>query len=436
MAEERFEPRTCKLNLALYRYGGIKTSYDAKMGLRRSFGLPGFIRDPYISPIGDIDESGEGNSAFHYKDVRVTISSPPDPDWLEKIRAAHGVDDACGAVLVNAGVEPDRFELDGESVEDEPVHVTVTMSADAFEAIRRQVAEASDHRRIMWATVTLAGNSLPKLESDFIRLKDLDVTERRGYAVSGFEIFDTRYIDRLRGRVLRVERGRDKGYGARISILLTEARYEIDVERALVRAISCEGRVINAKGRPYDGAEVTIEFSEHEPNRYDEMPERAFFGEFGYFPKQPGEYSSTHFMFDLRYVPEDARGLLIPLLSQQVETRVILTVNLANKEGELLAATGELRGNVRDYGFKGQRRLVRAPEADLAGDPGDFLRPVADRADVERMLLELSEDERIRPERKLELRDYLNQCQGGRLDPDDERYVRALYKRMKGGHGT
>lgn len=380
MGEEQFEPRSCKLDLALLRYGGVKTSYDAKTGLRRSTVLSGRIHDRYDHYIGPL---ALGDSAFDGKPVHVDISSPPDLSWLEEIRDRHGVDGACGAAFVKAGVEAEQVEPEiGEPFEVEPVQVTVMVSTDAFEAICRQAAEAHDHRRIIGATVILAGNSLPspRLKEVSIRPKELDVSADRGYAVSSFEIFDSRYTDHLRGRVLRVERGREEGYGARISIQLTEGRYEVDVERALVRAISCEGRVINASGKPYDGAEVTIEFSEHEPNSFDELPERAFFGEFGYYPKQPDkEYSSTRFMFDLRYVPGDARDLLIPLLSQEigtravqighemeglspllsqeVGTRVVLAVNLANEDAELLAATDELRGNVRRYDFKVWRRL-------------------------------------------------------------------------------
>ena len=140
---------------------------------------------------------------------------------------------------------------------------------------------------------------------------------------------------------------------------MTGARYEVHVERALLHSISCEGRIINGKGKPFDGVDATLEFAEHEPNRLDELPERAFFGEFGYYPKLPQEpYSSPCFAFNLRYLPEDARCLLIPLLSQEAGTQVILTVNLTNEEEELLSATEELRGNVRHYSFEVRRRLI------------------------------------------------------------------------------
>jgi hypothetical protein len=277
------------------------------------------------------------------------------------------VGNLCGWVRVRAGVEPERFELDREMVETEPIQAFLYLTPDAFEAIRRQAAHAYDHRRIVGATIPLVGNALsatdnPEMDTLFgLKPKDLDISADKVYGVRGLEIFDTRYFAHLRDRVLEVERRRDEGYGAYISILLTVARYEVHVEDARIHSISCEGRVINGRGKPYDGVDVTAEFSQHLPNRHGELPERALFGEFGYYPKQPDEeYSSTHFTFSLRYVPADVRDLLIPLLSQEVGTHVVLTVNLATKEEGLLAATSDLQGTVRHYSFEVRRNLINA----------------------------------------------------------------------------
>lgn len=367
MADEQSGEKNCDLRLVLSRYGGVNSSYDAKVGLKWRLVLMGRIDDPRIGPLGDPSPFGEPGSAFHGKKIRVNIDSPPDTEFLGKIRAIcmGGVGNPCGSVVIRIGVEPERFELDGEMVEAEPIEASLHLSHDAFEAIRHQAAEAYDHRRIMWATITLVGNALPATDNPEIdtifslKPKDLDISADRGYGVRSFEIFDTRYFDHLRGRVLQVERDRDEGYGAYVSILLTEARYKVNVERGFIHSICCEGRVINGRGKPYDGADVTVNFGEHEPNRHGELPERAFFGEFGYYPKQPDEeYSSTHFTFSLRYVPADARDLLIPFLRQEVGTQVILTVNLVTGEEELLAATNELWGTVRHYSFEVRRNLI------------------------------------------------------------------------------
>ena len=235
------------------------------------------------------------------------------------------------------------------------------VSADIFEVLRRQAAEAYDHRGVMWATFTLVGEALPKPDSHFIFLKDFDVSALRVYAVGDFEIFDTIYTDHLRGRVLPMERvGDNRRYGTSISILLTEVRYNISAERRLVHSIVCEGQVISGKGKPYDGVRVYVEFLEHEISGVTgELPERAWFGEFGYFAERQDEYNSTAFFsLQLKHVPEDARGLLLPLFSQDVGTQVILNANLTVEEDQLLGTTDELRGNVRYYSFEVRRDLI------------------------------------------------------------------------------
>lgn len=358
MAEKESEERTCDLRVMLSGYGGAHTWYDAKVGLRRKMTLVGWIHDPYHAPLGDIDERFPG-SVFHNKAARLDIYSPGDPAWLDRVRTLLGDSDACGRVAVRAGVEPDCFEVLGEAVEDEPVTVRLDMSADAFEAIQRQAADAYNHNRIMGATVALSGAALPKKDSPFIFLKDLDVSKSEEYAVTGFEISNTRHFDHMRGRVLQIEHNLDEGYGADISVLLTGARYKVNTERALIHAISCEGRVINSRGKPYDGADVSIKFHKFDPNQLEGLPKNAFFGEFGYWPKKPGEvHSSNHFMFNLNYVPEDARDLLIPILCRQLPNQVVLSMNLTKEEKDLLAATDKLWGDVRDYSFEVRQDLV------------------------------------------------------------------------------
>ena len=234
-----------------------------------------------------------------------------------------------------------------------------------MDPIHRQASEAFDRdtRQIMSATIRLVGKSLPEtddpeMSSRFgVKLTDLDVSADEVYAIGGFEILDTRPFYHLRDRVLSVERSRDEGCGANLSILLTDAVYKFDMESGMAHSVGCAGRVINGSGKPYEGAEVTVRFEKWWTH---ELPERDFFGEFSYSPKPPDEeYSSDPpFWFYLRHVPDDTCDLLIPLLTQEVGTRVILTVNLMNEERELLAAKDELRGNVRHYSFEVRRRLV------------------------------------------------------------------------------
>ena len=85
-----------------------------------------------------------------------------------------------------------------------------------------------------------------------------------------------------------------------------------------------------------------------------ELPETAPFGKFSYRPKYlTKEYSSdVPFKFDLQHVQDDALGLIIPTLSQIAVAEIILSVRLTNGEEELLGATDELEGTVRDYSFE------------------------------------------------------------------------------------
>lgn len=346
MTEEQSEKRTCDLKLYLSRYGGIHTWYDAKVGLRRSMVLFGRIND-------------HSDSAFNGKICKVEVLSPADRALLEEVRALIGEGNPCGIVEVTAGVVPESFELDGEVAEIEPVDVRLHVTSDAFEAINRQATDADAQHRVMMAELTISGDAILEPESRFSNsLNNLDVSKPQRYVVANFEIFDTRYFDHLRDRVLHVERGKDVDYGANISVLLTDVHYRIYTERAHFSGISCNGHVVNSSGKPYDGADVTINFREFEDFPAKRLNRRAFFGEFGYWLKHPDEkYSSTFFWFDLNYVTEDARDLLIPLLSQGNRTQVVLNITLVNTKEEMLSATHQLRGNVMSYNFQVRQNL-------------------------------------------------------------------------------
>ncbi len=114
-----------------------------------------------------------------------------------------------------------------------------------------------------------------------------------------------------------------------------------------------------SRGKPFDGADVSIEFREFERNRLEELPQRAYFGEFSYWPKQPKEeHSSNLFTFKLNYIPGDARDLLIPILSQKPHGQVVLTLHLTKEVKDILAAADKLTGDVRHYNFEVQQDLM------------------------------------------------------------------------------
>lgn len=90
MAVERIDQRTCDLGLGLFRCGGVHTWYDAEAGLRRRFVLFGYVDDPYRTPLGDIDDFGEGDYAFHKKAVR-ELHAPQLTDQTSWLYAGTGI---------------------------------------------------------------------------------------------------------------------------------------------------------------------------------------------------------------------------------------------------------------------------------------------------------------------------------------------------------
>jgi len=249
-------------------------------------------------------------------------------------------------------------------VEDAAVRVFLGVSIDLFDAIYRQVADAYAQRRLLQASLSLFGEPLTLREprTMFVSLKDLDVSVTRTYPVERFEIFDTRYLDHMRGRILPIEPKQDQGFGAEIRILLTEARYEVDMKSGSVYRLLCEG-IVSGKGKPWTGTHVDVEFSQYEPkSELGGPPEETAFGQFKYFPGRPDEVdSSTYCCFTLKHVAEDVRELLVPNLTQGVTTQVVLIVNLAVEEAELLRASDEVFGDVREYRIAVIRRLINNP---------------------------------------------------------------------------
>lgn len=256
MTEEQSDERTCDLHLLLVRQTGTEVSYDTQDGVNRSLTLTGWVDDPYRWPSGRIDE-GSADSAFHDKRIRLKMCAPPDSGWLDNVRESLGDKSACGAASVEAGVEPERFELQGEMEEIEAIQVRLDVTEKTLEAIWRQVWPTDDHRRLLSAKVVLSGNAIPDVDSLLVWPQHLDISQKREYAVKGFEIHNTRIIDTMRGRVREIARTSDEGYGAYISVLLSQVRYELHTEYGIYYGISCTGRIINAWEKPYDGAYVS-----------------------------------------------------------------------------------------------------------------------------------------------------------------------------------
>ncbi len=362
MPEDQFGERFLEIRIMLLRYGGVGISYSPKMGVKRHMHLRGRI-EQYVP-----------DARFEGKPVLIRLETLSGPEWEEKIKTKEQVVSACGLFSVRANVQPRRFE---EEVGDPAIQAFISITQAAFDAVSTHAMVTLDNIRRVGATIRLVGKSLPEIGTGPtgapIHLSDLDVSEDKSYAIEGFEIDGTRTLY-PRNRVLPIERSWDERGGASLSVLLTNSVYHLDVPAGRAHSIQCWGSVINAEGKPYEGADVTVKLEEFhmvslvgglplELEPTDELPERALVGRFDYWPKElDQDYSSAaSFSFDLQHLPDDSLGLIIPILDQPTGTWVVLNVYLMNEEGELLAATTDnLEGSVRDYNFEVRRYLSNA----------------------------------------------------------------------------
>jgi hypothetical protein len=355
MAGERPEVTEREITALLFRYGELETVYEASGALARRMVLYGRIRN--------------SDKSFYDKGIRIGVRFPADPEWEQQIKDREEADSVCGIVRINANLEPKRIELYDEAAESEPVRASIAVSSEAFEAFCLQAQKASDRQRLLRARIKLVGKSLPKKFSelppslvawDYSDLDGLDVSEDRDYAVASFTISDVRGVDRYRGRVLCMDGIHST---VDVSILLTEARWCIDSAQSQVRWIRCEGRLVRPFVQPYTKANASIEFENHEYSLItDELPERAYAGEFDYFPK-PSNEDPASFRFRLRHVPGDISDFIFPTLSHGESTYIILSINLAIDREVLAATSKDVSGEVLSYDFEVSRRLLSSKEA-------------------------------------------------------------------------
>jgi hypothetical protein len=328
------------------------TSEIREGNLSRSMTMVGHIDDYVDDPCARCDER------VHGKGIKLFLSAARDKAWTDALSQREGLPSICGVATVEANVTPKIYEWDGETVEDQPVQIRFSLSDEAFNAIKQQAEHAQRRSHSLEMEAELAGNSLPDGGIfGIVELKDLDVSGARVFAVNMVSFTQTKFPNRLRGRVLPILPLADEGYGAILTILLTQASYDLDVARGEVSSISCEGRVIHGGG---NGADVTVEFREYERSRVtQELPAHALAGEFLYYPRRSDEeYSSTHFSIALKHLPEDARELLLPVLASDAGTEIVLVVSLVVEKDVLVAATESLGGEVRSYSFRVRRSFA------------------------------------------------------------------------------
>jgi hypothetical protein len=268
--------RYCEIDVLLFEHHGLGHVSIAKDAMNRSLQLSGRIQG-----IPD-SKDGPGISAtdapgFVGELIELDISSRPgDPDQIRGLQ--EGRDELSA---------PNAFGF-AVTREEGGMGAWLNVSADAFEAIQTQVARAYERRRTLGATVRLIGKTLPEGDGVRVMIDALHFAKNQEYGVGGLHLYCTRYVGSpwRRGRVLRATQNQGQSH---FTILITTAHYSLDVERGYAHSISCEGRIIYPRGQPYDGALVSVTFSKHETDEFDELPERAFFGTFDYAPPLPDE---------------------------------------------------------------------------------------------------------------------------------------------------
>ena len=158
----------------------------------------------HLTLSGQIDDAWyddyyyKDSSAFHQKPVRLDLHSPPNPEDIERERTffMEGTGKICGVARINAGVEPKRFDFNGEEHESEPVYIDLFLCPDVFAAICDQAIEAYNNHLNMRATMTLVGDALQQIKRDPrmpwpLTPRELDISVFHGYGVKSFEIQTT-----------------------------------------------------------------------------------------------------------------------------------------------------------------------------------------------------------------------------------------------------
>lgn len=341
----------CTLSLLLFRYSVVVSKYDAESGLSRKFTLSGIVDDP------------DKARPSHQTAVDLEIVSPIDPKWLKRLAEAVGDDLIVGGIYMRAGLQPEKYEDGGDSVDIAPIRTRVAVDNDSFERIRRQATEACDQRVILSAQLTLVGGGLPvpetKVDAAFGRpFNELEVSNDCEFGIASIELSNTIYVDEYRDRVLAIDPKPTEGYGTTISVLITQIHYSVNIERGCVSVLRCEGTVLSARGAAYKEAEVSIEFTRHGRNRLSEdLPKQAYFGEFDYRPRDSREDSLPDLQFELRYPPQDEWTRMLPLLGEAGSARIVVHINLIVEQTDLQNARSKVHGDVRSYSFQVDRML-------------------------------------------------------------------------------
>lgn len=346
MPENNVREPFCRLTMLLSSRSSYEVSSAPDGGVRRSLTLSGFIDD------ADSEAWSVAASALHKKPASIEIYSPPGTGDVEGIAKDTGVKSAPGVVGISASGKPEEFELRGEKILGSVARARLGLEPASFADIRQLVSHAEILSRKLLLNVELLGSSLPPMPDGLppllgMKPADLDLSRFNVYAFRDFKIFMTRFADRHNERIGAIYPN-EKDSTSRLDVLLTTFRYDVDVSAPLTHSLRCEGHVLKRLGQPLENVQCDVTFQEHDKTRQYEWPERAPYGRFGYYPASE-QVSSPFVSFDLMYMPEDVRELLLPLFTLPADYQVIIGVSLAASTGDFTGATAMVSGDVLQY---------------------------------------------------------------------------------------
>ena len=139
----------CTLHLSVLGSVAVASGYNATDGLWQNFDINGRV---------DCDHA----EVFGGKRVQLQICTPPVNDLVEGIRTRHGATgDCCGYLVTKADLVTETVEtLRGGTAELSPIHGTIHLRADAFEAMLYQLLEAESKEYSNVSEYNLCGRCL------------------------------------------------------------------------------------------------------------------------------------------------------------------------------------------------------------------------------------------------------------------------------------
>lgn len=183
MSEESRGP-LISLNCRLDEWAGATFSYGAENGLGRRQTVLGRFHD-YCEL-----EYPDRFPDFLDKRVQIVISSPPNQEWLKKIKDVLGVNSACGLIEVDEGVKAENTEDSDRMVDQPPIRIRLALRLDVFESLTLSAQEARRFDCTVMATFNFFGHSWATADGcapTFPDLCHLDLSENRFYAVDSFD---------------------------------------------------------------------------------------------------------------------------------------------------------------------------------------------------------------------------------------------------------